>query len=173
MIQHTHQTTEFQEKKFPIILLLDHVVSPANIGSLFRLSDAFNIEKIIFAGSQVDLDSNRLKRTARSTIESVEHEQVEDAISACESLSKNGYTLIALEIAKDSLAVQEINFEQFEKVVLILGNENNGIKEKLLKKADKKVHINMFGQNSSMNVAQAAGIALFEITKSLHPCHEK
>ena len=169
MIQHTHETTEFQEKKFPVILLLDEVSSPANIGSLFRLSDAFNIEKVLFSGSEVDLRSNRLKRTARATIDSVQHEQVEDPFLACETLAAEGYEVIALEVAQDSVALESLDYSRFKKIVLILGNENSGIKEKLLAMATNKVHINMFGKNSSMNVAQAAGIALFEITKSLQP----
>ena len=54
-------------------------------------------------------------------------------------------------------------------MVLIVGNENFGIDKDLLEWSDQKVHINMFGINSSMNVAQATGIALFEITKSVSP----
>lgn len=169
MIQHSHDTTNFEEKKFPIVLLLDEVLSPANIGSIFRLADAFNVEKIIFCGSPVDLESNRMKRTARSTIDSVAHEQVEDVMETCRALSQDGYLMMALEIAQDSEPIQNVDFSKIKKVALILGNENSGIKENLLAQADKKLHINMFGKNSSMNVAQATGIALFEITKSLQP----
>ena len=169
MIQHTHDSSSFEEKKFPIILLLDDVLSPANIGSIFRLADAFNVEKIILCGAPVDLDSNRLKRTARATINSVAHEQVEDALKAVEELSINGYTVMALEITSNSKPIESIDYTQFKKIALILGNENSGIKENLLAQAGKSLHINMFGKNSSMNVAQATGIALFEITKSLQP----
>jgi tRNA G18 (ribose-2'-O)-methylase SpoU len=167
LIQHTHNSTSFQQKKFPVILFLDGVQSPANLGSLLRLADAFNIEKILYTGSTIDMDSNRLKRTSRGTHNTVKCEEVKDALEACDSLSQEGYNLFALEITTDSSPIESLNYSGFEKVVLILGNERSGIKEELLIKADKRVHINMFGQNSSMNVAQAAGIALFEITKSL------
>ena len=56
---------------------------------------------------------------------------------------------------------------RLKKVALIVGNEISGISEELLKLADNRLHITMFGRNSSMNVAQSAGIALYEITKSL------
>lgn len=173
MIQSTHETSGFIEKKFPLTLVLDSVTSPANIGSLFRLADAFNIEKIIFCGPLApDLESNRLKRTARSTINSVTHECHEDIREACVNLEKDGFSLISLEIAEGSKPIDSLSFSGFKKVALILGNENTGIQEEVLKLSNEKVHINMFGKNSSMNVAQAAGIALFEITKSLQPIRE-
>lgn len=173
MIQSTHENSGFTPKQFPLILVLDSVTSPANIGSLFRLADAFNIEKIVFCGPTApDLESNRLKRTARSTINSVSHEYREDIIQVCTDLEKEDFTLISLEIATGSKAVDSIDYSAFKKVALILGNENTGIQEEVLKRSKEKVHINMFGKNSSMNVAQATGITLFEITKSLQPIPE-
>ena len=152
------------------MLVLDSIESPANVGSLFRLADAFNIEKIIFCGTSFpDLSSNRMKRTARATIKNVIFEQRENVVLTCRELSSSGYTVMALEISEASLPVDSIKYDQYEKIALVLGNENSGVDEEVLKIADEKVHITMFGKNSSMNVAQAAGIALFEITKSLQP----
>lgn len=167
MNQLDHQNTIFPEKKFRLILLLDHVTGPANIGSLFRLADAFNIEKMILCGPKTDLESNRLKRTARSTLEKVPFEQREDAYQTCRHFIENGYTVFALEITKDSVPLNSKSFRQEDKIVLVIGNENAGIDDKILKLAYQKIHIEMFGRNSSMNVAQATGIALYEITKSL------
>lgn len=152
------------------MLVLDSITSPANVGSLFRLADAFNIEKIIFCGSTfADLTSNRLKRTARSTIKTIPSEQHENTAETCLNLASRGYTILALEITENSTPVNSYDYNKFEKVALVLGNENSGIEEKVLKTAHKSLHITMFGRNSSMNVAQAAGIALFEITKTLPP----
>lgn len=168
-MQKTHETTEFLEKKFPLILVLDEISSPANLGSLFRLADAFNIEKIIFCGTGVDLKSNRLKRTARSTVQNIVFEEHEDLKTVCLELKNSGYTLLALEIAAGSMAVEDHDYSSYTKIALVLGNENSGIQDQILKLADKMVHITMFGTNSSMNVTHAAAIALFEITKSLQP----
>ncbi len=168
MIQLSHNNNLFKEKKFPIVLVLDSITSPANVGSLFRLADAFNIEKIFFCGSTfVDLSSNRLKRTARSTVNTVPSEQHETTRQACMELTSLGYTILALEITSNSEPIDDLAYDNFEKVALVVGNENSGIEEEVLKITDKTVHITMFGKNSSMNVAQATGIALFEITKSL------
>lgn len=168
-MQKTHETTAFEKKRFPIVLVLDHIASPANLGSLFRLADAFNIEKLILCGSRVDLQSSRLRRTARATVKKVTFEKHENIEEVCSNLKEAGFTLAALEIASESVAIEKTGFREAKKVALILGNERIGISENILKMADKLLHINMYGENSSMNVTHAAAIALFEISKSLQP----
>lgn len=169
----SHKEHATAVRKFPIVLLTDNLMGDANIGSLFRLADAFNIEKIIFTGTPVNLDSNRLKRTARATVNSVDNEFIEKPLVALNIYIDKGYLPIALEITEDSKPIHQINFEKREKVLLVVGNERHGISEELLKKIELKVHINMYGRNSSMNVSQAAGIAFYEISKTLPSLPEK
>jgi len=159
--------------KFPLIILTDNIIGEANIGSIFRLADAFNIEKIIFTGSPVNLNSNRLKKTARSTFKYVAFEFIDNAVDIVQDLKLKGYKILALEITSDSLAINSLTYKNESKLLLILGNERSGVSSELLKLTDKKLHINMFGENSSMNVAQATGIALYEITKTLLPFQDK
>lgn len=166
-LQLAHQAHSKLRSKFPVIVLADNLMGDANIGSLFRLADAFNVEKIIFCGTPFNPENNRLKKTARSTLKNVAYEFQENSIEAIEKLKELNYAVFALEITSDSQALGSINFEKESKIVLIIGNERNGIEDSLLEISDKKVHIEMFGNNSSMNVAQATGIALYEITKSL------
>jgi tRNA G18 (ribose-2'-O)-methylase SpoU len=163
----------FPIKKFPIVVLTDNLTGEANIGSLFRLADSFNIEKIVFTGTPVNLESNRLKRTARATIQNVENEFFEDPEDAIKKYTEAGYTALALEITSDSVAFSKINFENEQKVLLVIGNERHGISKNLLSFITLKVHVEMFGRNSSMNVSQATGIALYEITKTLPSLQEK
>lgn len=166
-MQRTHASTTFEKKRFPVVLVLDGISSPANIGSLFRLADAFGVERLIFCGSKVDLQSNRLRRTARATVKNVLFEEYEDIKSVCSDLKEEGYKLLALEITSESIPLEELEFQNFEKLALVFGNERAGINSEVLKLADNLLHINMFGENSSMNVTHAAAIALFEITKRL------
>lgn len=73
-----------------------------------------------------------------------------------------------MEITSASIPVEDFRYSEENKcILLILGNEASGISKELLEISDKHLHINMFGQNSSMNVAQAAGIALYEISKTI------
>ncbi|EHQ01252.1 TrmH family RNA methyltransferase [Gillisia limnaea] len=166
-LQLAHKAHSNPQSKFPVVILTYNLMGDANIGSIFRLADAFNIEKIVFCGTPFNPENNRLKRTARSTLKNVAFEFQENAREVVEKFKKLKYAVFALEITSDSQILGSINFEDESKIVLIIGNERNGIDDSLLEIADKKVHIEMFGKNSSMNVAQATGIALYEITKTL------
>ncbi len=171
--QLTHKETSFQQKVFPIILLLDNITGEANLGSLFRLADAFGIEKIIFCGTLPNLNSNRLKRTARNTFKTVNSEFHKDSTSALKLLKEQDYKALALEITDSSIPMQNLDLDRPKNMVLIAGNERHGISDEVLKLCDEFHHIEMFGKNSSMNVAQSVGIALYEITKAFNKFAKK
>lgn len=167
MKQLNHHQTHFEAMKFPVILLLDNIIGDANIGSMFRLADAFNIEKIIFTGTPPNLKSHRLRKTSRSTHQNLKYITLENGLEAVQDLKKQDYLIYALEITSNSIPVHQFEYDPKKPVCLVLGNEISGINEDLLRLCDKSLHINMYGKNSSMNVAQAAGIALYEITKTI------
>lgn len=158
---HDHYRPSKHFKK--LILLCDHIVSPANQGAILRLADAFGLESVLFSGIQPDLSSSRLKKTARSTQNTVNQQFIDSPIQELKSLIDTGYQVIALEITQDSLPISKLNIAS-DKIVLIIGNEQNGITQDLLHIAAHQVHIPMYGTNSSMNVAQATAIALYQLT---------
>lgn len=167
-------TAHFEaEIKFPIIILTDNLTGEANIGSLFRLADAFNIEKVIFSGTALNLKSNRLRRTARNTFEKVAFEFTENILETIQNYKSKGYETIGLEITSDSMALETIKLKKDVKILLVVGNERHGISPMVLDVLPIKVHITMFGKNSSMNVAQATGIALYEFSKTFLNFREK
>jgi tRNA G18 (ribose-2'-O)-methylase SpoU len=136
------------------------------MGSIFRLADAFGVNEIIFGGGTLDLSSNRLRKTARNTHEKVRFRESIQLSIALEELHSQGYTSIAIEITDTSTPLQTLNSRSFKKTAVIVGDENFGISERLLELATFTAHIPMLGNNSSMNVAQALGIALYELTRS-------
>jgi len=166
-VQLHHDNTVFEKRQFPIVLVCDRVNSPANIGSIFRIADSFGIEKIYFCGEEITVISKRMQRTARSTHKIIPFEQKESILSLIDHLKSEKYQIIGLEITKKSIAVSNQLFTSQDKIALVIGEENLGISEDVLTKTSKCIHINMYGNNSSMNVATAAGIALYEITKQL------
>ncbi len=163
--QSHHHNSQFIKKQFPITIVCDRVNSPANIGSIFRLADSFGVAQIYFCGENITINSKRMLRTARSTHEIIPFKQAERTIDVVQQLEAEGNTIIALEIAKNSIPISEYKIKNVKKMVLVIGEENFGVSEDILKLAKQNVHINMYGNNSSMNVATAAGIALYEITK--------
>jgi tRNA G18 (ribose-2'-O)-methylase SpoU len=163
-VQLTHKENQFERKTFPITLVCDHIYFQQNIGSLFRISEAFGVENIIFLGKDIPLTPRKINKTSRSTHLHVPHQIMEETTELMAYLQNNNFEIIALEIATNSKSLKEVVIPQNKKIALLIGSEINGISDELLKISNQIVHINMFGKNSSMNVVQAASIALYEIT---------
>ena len=165
MKQRTHYNTLFSKQTFPITLVCDNITNAPNIGSLFRTADAFGIRKIIFCGSPIPL-GRKMTKTSRATEKVVPFEEKESILETIKQLKVENYQIIALEITNNSLPIDSYIFPENKKIALIIGDENFGVSEAVLNLSDTIIHINMFGQNSSMNVVQATSIAFYEITKT-------
>ncbi len=163
-LEHSQVTLATQQKE--IIVLCDGVRSPANIGSIFRVSDAFGITKLLFYNCKLNINSSRLIKTARDTHNTVNFEEVDNPFEVIQNFKQDDFYIIALEITDTSIALQNFSLEKKSKLLLILGNEQNGISAEILSVVDTSIHIQMNGKNSSLNVAQAAGIALYSLTNN-------
>lgn len=164
-MQLNHQQSIFEKKSFPITLICDGITNTANIGSLLRIADAFSIEKIYFCGTEEQL-TRKSKRTSRATENWVNYSFEKDAESLIKKLKSTHY-IIGLEITDKSMSLQNLELITQKKIALVIGNENYGISDAILKFCNHIIHINMYGKNSSMNVAQATSITLYEITNQL------
>lgn len=145
-------------------LVCDNVTNAPNIGSLFRISDAFGVEKLILCGTTISL-GRKMTKTSRATEKSVPFEIHSNALKVVQNLKKGGKQIISLEITETSRPIHEFNFDVRNPIALVVGDENFGISKDILQLSDAIIHIDMFGQNSSMNVVQATNIALYEITR--------
>ena len=165
-MQLNHYNTNFQKQTFSITIVCDNVNNAPNIGSLFRIADAFGVKELIFCGDAIPL-GKRMKRTSRSTEKFVNYRLVSEIASVIQDLKKKDYQLIALELTDKSIPITKLSIEKNSAIALIIGNENFGVSEHVLKTVDQTIHIPMYGENSSMNVVQATAIALYEITNQL------
>ncbi|WP_378187709.1 TrmH family RNA methyltransferase [Aquimarina sp. W85] len=168
MQQLQHTTTTFYKRSHPIVLVCDHINSPANIGSIFRLADSFGVAHIYFIGDLVPIDSKRMERTARATHKIVPYDVVVDSNIVLKNLKDQSYAILALEITDSSIPIHTFKLQPNVPIALVLGDENTGVSQELLQLVDTALHINMYGNNSSMNVAMATGIALYELTTKLN-----
>jgi tRNA G18 (ribose-2'-O)-methylase SpoU len=164
--QLTHYNSKFTKRTFPITLICDNVTNAANIGSLFRTADTFGIDKLILCGNSIPL-GRKMTKTSRATENVVNHKIKNDILEVILNYKKDDIIIVSLEITAKSKPVHSISFSSKKPIVLVVGDENFGVSEPVLKLSDEIIHIDMFGQNSSMNVVQAANIALYEITKQL------
>jgi tRNA G18 (ribose-2'-O)-methylase SpoU len=163
-VQLEHKDISFERKTFPIVLVCDHIYFQQNIGALFRISEAFGVEKIIFLGKDIPLNPRKINKTSRTTHLHVPYIVLDETASLIDYLLESNYEIIALEITKHSKPLKEVCIPS-KKIALIVGSEINGVSNEILTISNQIVHIEMFGENSSMNVAQATSIALYELIR--------
>ena len=165
-MQLNHYNTNFKQQTFPITIVCQNVTNAPNIGSLFRTSDAFGIKELVFTGTEIPL-GRKMTKTSRATEKVVNYQVVEDAFGFISNLKNEGHQIISLEITDNSQALHKFSFNLNAPIVLVIGDENFGVSDQILSISDAIIHIDMFGQNSSMNVVQATSIALYEMTKQI------
>ena len=165
-VQLDHHQHDPKRIKHPVCLLLNDFESPANVGSIFRLADAFGIEIIYLTGTSPVPPNRKMMRTSRATEKFVPHEYHDSGISLVTKLKSQGYKIISLEITTSSTDIRTLSLSHEGAYCLILGSESEGIAPELLALSDETIHIPMLGENSSINVASACAIAVFEITKT-------
>ncbi len=166
-MQLNHENSNFVKKEFPITLLCDNVNKPYNIGSLFRVCDALGLKEIVFCNTKVSIPSKKIRKTSRSTEKYVPFRHVDNIVDYLLPL-KESHQIIALEITQNSKSLQSFSFNFDKPIVLVIGDENFGVSNRVLEIANTIIHIDMFGNNSSMNVVQAANIAIYEMTKQFN-----
>jgi tRNA G18 (ribose-2'-O)-methylase SpoU len=158
-------TAEFKRAdKLPIIVALDDVRSMHNVGSVFRTSDAFKVERLILGGITPAPPLAEIEKTALGSTQSVDWVSEQDLKSALISLKKDGYTLVSFEQTSVSGPISNYVFNK-SKVVLVFGNEVKGVSLDILKICDQVVEIPQFGTKHSLNISVSAGIGIWEFAK--------
>lgn len=166
-IQLAHAQHQSGGKKFPLVLLAHDIEVPLNIGSLFRIADALGLEKICLSGKSPVPPNPKIRRTSRASEQYVAHSYQADPLPLLQQYKEQGYLIISLEITAQSRDLAQVVLPPEAKVVLILGAENTGVAQELLDVSDFAVHIQMQGQNSSMNVANACAIACYQLVRGM------
>ena len=165
MKQLTHYDIENNQKQFPITIVCDAIRTPENIGMCFRISESFGVKKIYFHESSPTIENRIVKKTARNTVNQIEHASYSNFTTIIQELKAAGNTIIGIEITDKSINIQDFEFKNHEKIVLLLGSERNGIEN--IQLVDHTVAIPMFGRNSSMNVIHSLAITLYEATNQI------
>ena len=157
-----------QKKKDPVIVLLDNVRSLHNVGSVFRTCDAMAVEKLYLCGITAKPPQREIQKTAIGATESVNWEYMEDAISIIHRYKKEGYTIISVEQTSNSTALGNYNWKN-EKVLLVFGNEVDGVHQKIIDLSDFSLEIPQWGTKHSFNITVSAGIVLWDLkSKTSH-----
>lgn len=149
------------------MIVCQDVSDPLNIGAIFRLSDALGVQEIYLCGQSPAPPHKKISKTARSTEQFVPFRYFPEAAQAIEYLKAENYQIIGLEITDESFPVDRFKPGAARPLALVIGAESLGLFPETLALLDAAVHITMYGRNTSMNVVQACGIAVYELTRKL------
>ncbi len=149
--------------KTPFTLVLDNIRSGLNVGSAFRTADAFAIERLILTGITVKPPHREVLKTAIGADATVAWEYKENIVSALEELKAGGYFLAGVEQTDQSQALQEFEIPPGKPLVLVFGNEVQGLSEEALPLLDAALEIPQFGTKHSLNVSVCLGIVVWEL----------
>ena len=161
------KTKTFAKKQNKVFILLHDIRSAHNVGSMWRTANAAGVTKIFLSGytpPPVDRFGRERKDFAKVALNSqktVAWESVENPANFIKNLKKKGFHIVAIEQAKNSVDYKKVKIKK--PVLFIVGNEVEGIPQKLLKLADIVAEIPMKGDKESLNVSVAFGIALFRM----------
>ncbi len=155
---------EFKEsEKTPVIVILDNVRSLNNIGSVFRTSDAFLIEKIYLCGITATPPHKDIQKTALGSTDTVAWEHVEDTLALVEELKEEGIKVLAIEQAEASVFLDEFKVEKEQRYAVVFGNEVKGVQQDVVSEADTVIEIPQIGTKHSLNISVSTGIVLWDL----------
>ncbi len=151
--------------KQPIVVVLDHVRSLYNVGSVFRSSDAFRIEGVCLCGITAQPPHPEIHKTALGAEESVSWKYFEHTEDAVSWLKQQGYKVLAIEQCEGSTMLQDFVRQPKEKYAVVLGNEVKGVQQQVVDMCDGCLEIPQYGTKHSLNVSVTAGIVLWHLSK--------
>ena len=156
-----------QTKKTPLIVVLDNIRSLNNVGSVFRTSDAFLIEKIYLCGITATPPNKEIHKTALGATESVDWEYVEDTITLVKQLQKENIEVAAIEQVEDSILLNDFTPNKNKKLAIVMGNEVKGVQQAVVNVCDYQLEIPQVGTKHSLNISVSCGVVLWDLFQKL------
>ena len=155
------------EAKTPLIVILDNIRSLANIGSVFRTSDAFRIEKIYLCGYTATPPNKDIAKTALGATKSMDWEHREDILELIEELKKDKIEIYSIEQTSDSIMLDEFQPKKGIKAAVIFGNEVQGVQQTVIDASTGVIEIPQIGTKHSLNISVSNGVVLWDLFSKL------
>jgi tRNA G18 (ribose-2'-O)-methylase SpoU len=147
--------------------VLDNIRSLNNIGSVFRTSDAFVVEKIYLCGITAQPPHKEIHKTALGATDSVEWEYVEDTLTLIKRLKDSNIKVASIEQAENATMLQDFTVEPNQKYAIVFGNEVKGVQQEVVSASDYCIEIPQFGTKHSLNISVSCGVVLWDLFKKM------
>jgi len=155
---------EFKDtQKSPIIIVLDNIRSLNNIGSVFRSSDAFLVQKIYLCGITAKPPHKDIHKTALGATETVAWEYAENTLEVVQKLKTEGVKILSIEQAENAVMLNDFIPEKNTVYALVFGNEVKGVQQDVVNASDVVVEIPQYGTKHSLNISVSCGVVVWDI----------
>lgn len=144
-----------------IIVALDDIQDPGNLGTILRTVDSVDLTQILVSKGTADCYNPKVVRSSMGAIYRVKVIECEDLLETLKEIKKNKFKILVTSLG-DSKNIYKM---KYNKKVLVIGNEANGVEERIMNIADEKIKIPMLGRTESLNAAVATGIVLYEYVR--------
>ena len=149
------QNIDYSQDMF---LILDNIQDPGNMGTILRTADSLNIKQIIVSKGSADIYNLKVVRSTMGAIFRVKVIESEDLTKTIREMKKNNIQVCATDLQTDK-SIYDIDYH---KTAVVIGNEANGVSNKVLELADTRIKIPMIGKTESLNAAVATSIIMYE-----------
>ena len=153
--------------KTPIVIILDDIRSLHNIGSVFRTSDAFLIEKIYLCGITATPPNKEIHKTALGATDTVAWEYAKDVLEVISKLKDENTTVYAIEQVENAVFLDNFQPIKQTKYALVFGNEVYGVSQEAIKICDGCIEIPQLGTKHSLNISVSAGIVVWDLFQKM------
>lgn len=160
ILEKSGQDTEIDYTQ-DIIVALDDVQDPGNLGTILRTVDSIGITQILVSKGTADAYNPKVVRSTMGAIFRVKIIECEDLKQTLKEIRKHKFKIVVSSLQTEN-TIYDINYN---KKVIVIGNEANGVEQEIQNKADKKIKIPMLGKTESLNASVATGIILYEYVR--------
>lgn len=151
-----------EKEEEPFVLILDGIEDPHNLGSIIRTAETAGVHGIIIPKRRAACVNSTVAKTSAGAVEYMKIARVTNISDAIERLKKAGLWICGTDINTDKYYYDQ---DLTGPIGIVIGNEGNGISEKVKKNCDFLVKIPMKGKVTSLNASVSAGIIIYETIK--------
>ena len=144
-----------------IIVVLDGIQDPGNLGTILRTVDSIGLNQIIVSKGTADAFNAKVVRSTMGAIFRINIIEVEDLKQTIKEIKKHHFKLLVTSLQTEN-SIYDIDFN---KKIIVIGNESNGVSREIQEMADEKAIIPMLGKTESLNASVAAGIVMYEYVR--------
>ena len=144
-----------------IIIVLDGIQDPGNLGTILRTVDSAGLSQIILSKTSVDAYNPKVVRSTMGAIFRVKIIEAENLVETLKNIKKHKFKVVATSLAGS----ESIYKMDYDKKVIVIGNEAKGVSKEILNVSDAKIKIPMLGKTESLNASVATGIMIYEYVR--------